>query len=60
MWSHYASNHKGACLIFNKELLTENLPKNFSYHKLIALRKAKKVFSELRSKEDVFQIKIKK
>jgi hypothetical protein len=33
--------------------------KNFSYHKLIALRKAKKVFSELRSKEDVFQIKIK-
>jgi len=34
MWSHYASNHKGVCLIFNKELLTENLPKNFSYHKV--------------------------
>lgn len=34
MWAHYASSHKGVCLIFDKKLLTESLPQNFSYHKV--------------------------
>jgi len=34
MWSHYANNHKGICLIFDRKLLTD-LPEEFSCHEVL-------------------------